>query len=130
MRLGSAFVVSAALALCACGGSGGGGGGGTCNPGATAAITIKSTGITPTAVCVLPSGTVSFNNTDTAAHTFTSADCAAELSNVAIPASASHTVTFGANQETCTFHDVAAPSNAAFQGTIGVTSVPAQGPGY
>lgn len=130
MRISGSFALSAAVALCACGGSGGGGGGsGTCNPGATAAITIRSTGITPTAVCVLPTGTVSFNNTDTAAHSFTSADCPVELSNVAIPASGTHSVTFP-NQETCTFHDVAAPSNAAFQGTIGVTSAPAQGPGY
>lgn len=130
MRIGSAFAVSAVVALCACGGGGGGGGGGTCNPGATAAFTIRSTGITPTAVCVLPSGTVSFNNADAVAHTVTSTDCAAELSGLgSITANGgTATASFGTTQKTCTFS--VNPGNAPFQGTIGVTSVPQQGPGY
>lgn len=133
MRIGSAFALSAALTLCACGGSGGGGGGGTCNPGATAAFTIKSTGITPAAVCVLPgplpNGVVSFNNADTVVHTVTSTDCSAELNGLgSIAPSGTATANFGAAQKTCTFS--VNPGNTPFQGTIGVTSAPAQGPGY
>jgi hypothetical protein len=129
MRIGSSFALSAVVALCACGGSSGGGGGSTCNPGATAAFTVSGTGISPTAVCVLPSGTVSFNNTSATARTFASGDCP-ELNNLAVAASATTPVLFGATQKTCTFHDAANASNAAFQGTVAVTSAPAQGPGY
>lgn len=133
MRLGSSFALSAVVALCACGGSSSGGGNGTCNPGATAAITISHTGISPSAVCVLPSGgSVAFNNTDTTQHDIesSSVDCP-ELNVGAIAGGTHGTATFStATQKTCTFHDAVNASNTAFQGTVAVTSAPAQGPGY
>lgn len=128
MRIGSAFVLSAAVALCACGGSSNSGGG-SCNPGATAAFTIKSTGISPAANCVQPNGSVSFTNTDTSAHTVSSSDCSElnALGSVA-PNNGSVTATFGAAQKTCTFS--VTPGTAAFLGTLGVTTVVQSGPGY
>lgn len=129
MRTRTAFALSAAALLAACGGGGGGGGGGSCNPGATASFTIKNTGITPTANCVQPNGSVSFTNTDTSAHTVTSADCP-ELNALGSVAANNGTVTatFGATQKTCTF--TVTPGGTAFQGTLGVTNVVQTGPGY
>jgi plastocyanin len=130
MRTGTSFALSAAALLAACGGSGGGNGGGSCNPGSTAAFTIKNTGISPSANCVQLTGTVSFNNTDTAAHTITSPDCT-ELNNVTVsaPPSGTQTVTFAAAaSKICTFS--VSPGGTAFQGTLAVTNAVAQGPGY
>ncbi len=130
MRTGSAFALSAAALLAACGGSGGGNGSGSCNPGATASFTINRTGITPSAACVQLTGAVSFNNTDTAAHTLTSGDCT-ELNNVTVAAAPAVTapVQFNAtSSKTCTFS--VSPGGSSFQGTLAVTNAVAQGPGY
>ncbi len=127
--IGVALLVAAA-SLAGCGGSpsGGNGGGGSCTPGATASITIRSSGITPTAVCVLPTGSLTFTNSDTAAHDIESGTCT-DLNLGSIAAGASRVATFSTT-ETCPFHDAGSPSNTAFQGTVAVTTAPASGPGY
>jgi plastocyanin len=129
MRLGIYLALCAAAAsLGGCGGTGNGGGG-TCNPGATASITIKNTGVSPTAVCVLPTGSVTFTNSDTVQHDLVSDGTCPELDTGIIAASASAMVTFP-TAKVCAFHDTVNPSNTAFQGTVAVTTAPATGPGY
>jgi plastocyanin len=131
MRLGIQLALSAALVLVAgCGGSSNSGGGmGTCNPGATATIQIKSTGISPTAVCVLPAGSVTFQNSDTKQHQMVSDATCTELDTGIIAAGASAVVTFP-NAKTCSFHDAQNPAVTAFDGTVAVTTAPVGGPGY
>jgi hypothetical protein len=127
MRIGIAFALcTAAASLGGCGGSGDGGG---CNPGASAAVAIRSTGVSPTAVCVLPAGAVTFTNLDTVSHEIVSDATCAELNTGVIAPSASATRTLG-SAKVCSFHDSAAPTNAAFQGTIAVATVMVSGPGY
>ena len=56
-----ATFVAIGASLAACGGSSSSSGGsGTCTPGQTATIGITSSGVSPTAVCVVPSGSVTF----------------------------------------------------------------------
>ena len=127
-------VVGAVVLLGACGGSsssgGGGGGGGSCTPRQTASITIQSTGVSPVAVCVLPSGTVTFTNSDTAAHDIESTGGCTELNLGSIASQQSKTTAAFATTGTCTFHDQSNPTNAAFQGTVAVSQAPTTGPGY
>ncbi len=120
-----------ALGVAACGSdsSGTGTGGGTCTPTGAASITITSAGVAPKAVCVLPSGTVTFANNDTVAHDIESGTACPDLNVGSIPAGQTRVVTLPA-AEVCGFHDAAAPTNTAFQGTVAVTSGPATGPGY
>ncbi len=132
MRIaGWAALTTAVAALSACGGGGGGGGGGstTCNPSAAAAITISSTGITPTAVCVTPGGSVTFTNSDTVPHDIeAAAGCTAQNLGSIDPAQ-TRVVTFPTSQ-TCTFQDNAKPGNSAFQGTVAVNTTTVTGSGY
>lgn len=133
MRARSLWVPLAAAGLAVgCGGGGGGGGGGgsgSCTPGASASISITAGGVTPKAVCVLPSGTVTVTNSDAVAHDIESGGSCTELNLGSIAAGAQRTVTLPTT-EVCSFHDAGNPSNAAFQGTVAVTSAPASGPGY
>jgi plastocyanin len=130
MAVGLALGVTA-LGLTACGGgsSGGGTATGSCTPTMTAAITINASGITPVNVCVLPSGTVTFKNNDTAAHQIvfdnTAAGCP-QPANVTPGTSAGVAFITSVN---CAFHDGAAPTNTAFQGVVAVTSSTVSG-GY
>ena len=120
--------VAAVLGLAACGGGGGGGGGAaTCNPGPTASLTIKSTGLSPTNVCVLPLGSVTFTNSDTVPHhlEFDNPSCAT-IPEIA-PGS-SQQATFPATTTQCTFHD--ANNAAAFTGLVAVTAAQVSGGGY
>jgi hypothetical protein len=130
MRSALSFVAIAMVAgALACGGGGSSGGsGGSCTPGSTASMTLTSSGVSPKAVCVLPGGTVTFTNNDAAAHDIEGSGCT-ELNLGPIAPAASKSATFPTS-ETCTFHDAGSPSNAAFQGTVAVTSAPASGPGY
>ncbi|MFO0583531.1 MAG: hypothetical protein U0229_14765 [Anaeromyxobacter sp.] len=126
-RLSSLVV---AVALSACGGSSSDtGGAGGCTPGASASITISSTGVSPKAVCVKPGGTVKFTNDDTAAHDIESGATCTALNLGAIVAAGSATATFPTAQ-TCAFHDQGDPTNTAFQGTVAVSSGQVTGPGY
>jgi plastocyanin len=122
------FLLVPLLGACG-GGAGDGGGSGTCTPGSTASIRITSSGVSPTAVCVLPGGTVTFTNNDSAAHDIESGATCTELNLGSIAAAQSKSATLP-TVEVCPFHDAGAPSNMAFQGTVAVTSAPAQGPGY
>jgi plastocyanin len=119
-----------ATLLGACGGSQSSGGGtGTCTPGSTASFSIMSTGVTPKAVCVLPGGTVTFMNADTAQHDIESGTTCTQLNLGVIAAGGSATATFP-TVEVCPFHDQLNPTNTAFQGNVYVTTAPAPGPGY
>ena len=120
--------VAAALGLAACGGGGGGGGAASCSPGQTASMTIKSTGISPTNVCVLPSGSVTFTNSDTVPHhlEFDDPSCPTIPE---IAAGSSQQATFPGTTIPCTFHD-ANNAAAAFSGTVAVTSAQVSGGGY
>jgi plastocyanin len=129
MRVGISLALCAAAAsLGACGGSSNSGGG-TCTPGSTASITIKSTGVTPMAVCIVPGGSVTFTNTDTATHELVSDASCTELDTGMLGSGATAMVTFP-SAKTCSFHDSVSASNTAFQGTVAVTSAPVGGPGY
>lgn len=127
---------TAALSLGGCGGgsTGGGGGGGSCTPRTTAAVTILSTGLSPTAVCVQTTGTVTFTNQDTAAHTLASDAVCPELNGKVVPArvgtvDGTAVVTFtAATAKVCTY--AAAPTGAAFVGTVAVNDGLVEGPGY
>ncbi len=126
----AACLASAALGLAACGGGGGGGSGASCTPGPTAALSITSTGLSPTNVCVQPNGTVTFTNMDpTATHDieFETANCPT-VGNVA-PNGGQVTTTFP-TAENCTFHDGNSPNNTAFRGTVAVTTGTVTGGGY
>ncbi len=123
-------ILMAAL-LGACGGSSSSGSSGTgsCTPGSTAAFSITSTGLAPKAVCVLPGGTVTFKNNDTAQHDIESGTTCTQLNLGVIAPGGSATATMP-TAEICTFHDQLNPTNTAFQGTVAVTTAPAPGPGY
>ncbi|HEU4385004.1 MAG TPA: hypothetical protein VFR85_16090 [Anaeromyxobacteraceae bacterium] len=120
----------AVAALEACGGSSDGGGGGqTCTPVTTATVTIGATGVSPKVVCVLPTtGTVRFNNADTVAHDIedSGTNCP-QLNLGSIPAGGNITTATFPTVGVCNYHDQVAPTNAAFQGTVGVTSGPVGG---
>lgn len=133
MTRGTCFALcSAAVLLGACGGSmNNSGGGTTCNPGGTAAITIKSTGMSPMNVCVLPSGTLTFTNSDTVPHDMVSDATCPELNTGPIaPSGGIAMVTFTNTSKICSFKDSLNPSNTAFQGFVNVTTAPVGGPGY
>ncbi|HEY6002149.1 MAG TPA: hypothetical protein VIV57_04685 [Anaeromyxobacter sp.] len=129
-RLGIYLALSAAAAvLGGCGGPSNGGGG--CTPGASAAITIKSTGVSPTAVCVLPGGSVTFTNSDTVQqHEIVSDGTCPELDTGVLAQSGGTVTLVFPTAKTCAFHDSVNASNTAFQGTVAVTSAPVSGPGY
>jgi hypothetical protein len=128
MRLGIYLALTAAaVSLGGCGGPSGGGGN-TCNPGMAATITINSTGVTPAAVCVLPTGTVTFTNSSNAPHRLVSTACL-DLDTGVIAISTSVMKPFP-TAETCAFQDFDAPSDTRFQGTVAVTTAPVGGPGY
>ncbi len=127
----SPLVATVAL-LGACGGSSSSSGGGsTCTPTMSPTMTLKSTGVTPMAVCVLPTGTVTFTNTDTASHDIedTGTTCP-QLNLGAIAAGTSKTTVAFPTVMVCTFHDQLNPTNTSFQGTVAVTNAPQPGPGY
>jgi plastocyanin len=124
----SAMFVAAAF-LGGCGGSSSSGGSGSCSPGPTASITINSGGFSPRAVCVVPGGSVTMRNADTVAHDIESGVTCTELNLNSIAAGQTRTVTFQTSQ-TCTFFDAAHSNDAAFQGTVAVSSAPTTGPGY
>jgi plastocyanin len=116
--------------LVACGQDTSGATGGTrCTPGATAAVAIAASGVTPKAVCMLPGGTVTFSNSDTVAHDIQSGAGCPLLNLGPIAAQASATATLP-TVATCAYHDENDPTNAAFQGTVAVTNAPVGGPGY
>src|SRR5512141_2460376 len=133
MKAGAFSTLIAAALVAGCGGgSSSSQGNGSCTPGQSAGIGIASTGFSPAAVCVLPGGTVTFTNHDTVAHDVeasTAGTACAPLSLGPIAASQAATAML-ATAATCTFHDAGHASEAAFQGTVAVTSAPATGPGY
>lgn len=123
------FFALAAMALGACGGSSSSGSSGTCNPSSFASMTLSSSGVSPKAVCVTPGGTVAFRNTDTVQHNVQGdTPACAVLNTGGIDPNTTKSVTLQTPQ-TCGFHD-GDSANAAFDGTVAVTSAPATGPGY
>jgi plastocyanin len=131
------FVWAAAFAaavLGGCGGGGGssGGGSGTCNPGQTATVTVGASGFSPKAVCVVPTGTVTFHNSDSSSHDIESASATTctELNLGSIDAGQSKTTTAFPTTQTCSFVDANHSADAAFQGTVAVSNAPTTGPGY
>lgn len=126
------MTVIAGAILLGCGGSsdGGGNGTGTCTPEDTATITITGSGVTPTAVCVLPNGTVTFRNDDTASHDIQSGATCTQLNLGVIAAGGSATTEPFPTETVCQFRDELNPDNAAFQGLVAVTDTPGTGPGY
>jgi len=131
MRLAGYLALGvAAASVAACGGNGGGGGGGgSCTPGSTASMTISSSGISPKAVCVLPSGTVTFTNSDSVQHGIAFDTSCSSVTDVSVDAGGSKPVTFPTVQ-TCTFHDRDSATNGAFQGTVAVAQAAVTGSGY
>jgi plastocyanin len=133
MRVGTWGTVIAATVLAACGGgSSSTQGNGSCTPGQSAAVTIAAAGVSPKAVCVLPGGTVTFNNQDTVAHGLEESPQVAGCTGLnlgAIAAGQAATAQFP-TAATCTYHDTSVPNDDKFKGTVAVTSGPATGPGY
>jgi plastocyanin len=132
MRLAPAFALcTAALSLGGCGGgSDTGGGTARCNPGTSASMTIRNTGLTPAAVCVVPTGTVTFTNQDTVPHDLVADDpSCTELNTGVMQPAASVPKTFP-DAKTCAFHDNLNPAAAAFKGTVAVNAGQVEGPGY
>ncbi len=121
-------MIAAALAACG-GGSSSTQGNGSCTPGMTATVSITSAGVSPKAVCVLPTGTVTFHNTDTIAHDIEFAGTCAQPSSLTIAANSSDTTSFPTTS-TCTFTDATKAGNTAFAGTVAVANQPTSGPGY
>jgi plastocyanin len=121
MRRAACLSIVAASAVLAAACGGGGGGGNTCTPAQSATITITATGVSPNQVCLLPGGTVTFNNSDTAQHDIEAGASCPALNLGAIGAGTSKSATF-ADSQTCQFHDQTNASNAAFQGTVAVTA--------
>jgi hypothetical protein len=128
------FILSLSLlGLVACGGSSGGGGGTTSTE---ALLTISATGIHTqggnSATFSVPNpGTVMFINSDTTAHSITSAECP-ELNTGTLAPTATFTATLS-NPSTairsCSFSDATNPS-PAFTGTITVLTTNTGGSGY
>lgn len=132
MRAVLGSIVVSAMAVLGCGGGddgGGGGGGGGCTPGNSASITVSASGLSPRAVCVRPGGSVTLTNSDTVAHDFEGGSSCTQLNLDPIGAGQSATVTFP-TAAVCTFFDAAHQNEAAFQGTIAVTTGRVEGPGY
>ncbi len=127
--MGSMLLVAAAAWLGGCGGGGSGNGSGSCNPGPTASVTINASGFTPKAVCVVPTGQVTFMNADTVAHDIESGATCASLNLGPIAAGKSAVASFQ-TAETCSFVDAAHSADPAFQGTVAVSSGTTTGPGY
>ncbi len=130
-RIARVVSCAAALGVGACGGGGGGGGSGggsTCSPGQTASLTLQATGLSPPNVCVLPGGSVTFHNADTADHDveFDTPGCPT-VGDIAPGAQV--TATFR-TQQNCSFHDARNASSSAFQGTVAVTTATVGGGGY
>ena len=125
-------MIATAALLDACGGSSdGGGGGGVCTPGTTAAVSITAAGVSPKAVCVLPvTGAVTFTNNDTVAHTIQDSGTTCPQLNLGPIAAGGGTATTAAfpTVAVCQYRDQAAPTDAKFQGIVGVTTGPQ--PGY
>jgi hypothetical protein len=115
------------LVLAACGG--GGGGGASCTPHATSAIVLTSTGTTPTNACVLPAGTVTFTNNDTAPHDIEFGAAGCPVLGPITPGGGQVTGTFP-TPGSCVYHDADNPTNTAFQGTVAVTNSNVGGGGY
>ncbi len=123
-------LIAAAAVIAACGGgSSSKQGNGSCQPGMTATVNITAGGVAPQAVCVLPNGTVTFNNGDTAAHDIESTGACTQLNLGSIAAGQSATAMFPTTA-TCTYQDAAHAGNAAFQGTVAVSTGTTTGPGY
>lgn len=133
MKAGACFtLIAAALAAGCGGGSSSNQGNGSCTPGPSAGVSITSTGFSPTAVCVLPTGTITFTNHDTVAHDVEASSTVAACAGVnlgSIAAGQAATAMFP-TAATCPFHEAAHAMDAAFQGTVYVTTAPATGPGY
>jgi plastocyanin len=131
MRFVLAFALcTAGLSLGGCGGGSTGGGGGSCTPTGATSVTIRSTGLTPANVCVRTTGTVTFTNQDTVAHTLASDALCPEFSSVVVAANGgtANVVFTAATAKVCIY--AAAPTGAAFQGTVAVSDGIVEGPGY
>jgi plastocyanin len=131
MRRASSWMAGlAVVGLAACGGSDGGGTtGGSCTPTLAGTVSITATGVAPKAVCIRPTGTVTFTNNDTVAHDIEADAGCTPLNLGAIAPAASKVATFP-SAEICAYHDALNATNAAYQGTVAVNSAPVTGPGY
>jgi plastocyanin len=133
MKAGTGSTLIAAALLAACGGgSSSSQGNGSCSPGQSASVTIAAAGVSPKAVCVLPGGTVTFTNQDSAAHDLEqsgSITACTGLNLGAIAAGQAATAPFPA-AAVCSFEDTGHATDDRFHGTVAVTSGPATGPGY
>lgn len=127
-RASGVGAAAAVILLGACGGGSDGGGGG-CTPGPSATMTLTSAGVSPKAVCITPGGRVTIANSDTTPHDIAPDAGCPELNLGTIAPSSSKSAIL-ANEEVCAFHDAGDPTNAAFQGTVAVSSGAVQGPGY
>jgi hypothetical protein len=131
MRRASSWMAGlAVVGLAACGGSDGGGTtGGSCTPTLAGNVSITAAGVAPKALCVLPTGTVTFTNNDTVQHDI-EADVGCTPLNLGVIAPASSKAATFPSAATCAYHDALNATNAAFQGTVAVSPAPVTGPGY
>ncbi len=130
MNVRTWIVLGFAAGLSACGGSSSDGGGqGSCSPTMSTGFTLSAAGVSPKAACVLPAGTVTFTNSDTASHDIVSSGGCPDLVVGAIAPSQQKSVVLS-TIEICTFHDASNATNTAFVGTIAVNNAMVSGPGY
>jgi plastocyanin len=85
--------------------------------------------VSPKAVCILPTGTVTFTNNDTVSHDI-EADAGCTPLNLGAIAPGTNKVATFPGAATCAYHDALNASSALFQGTVAVSPAPVTGPGY
>src|SRR5579859_6351712 len=93
---------------------------GTASAPGTAGVSITSSGVAPASVSVVVSGRVTFTNNDTASHQIAADNTTAcsFLSGPAMIHGTSWTASMSATVQTCTYHDQANPTLAAFKGSV------------
>ena len=125
MRAACGAIVVVGAVVAGCGGASSSGGGG-CAPQPSGAVQITATGLDPKSLCIAPGGAVAFQNLDTVAHDIESGMSCTMLDLGSIAAGGSATATFPTtgtgSPVRCPFFDAGHSSDAAFQGSVTVSS--------
>jgi plastocyanin len=94
---------------------------GPSNPAGSTTITATASGVSPQSMTVGMGAAVTFANQDSVTHQFASTQCP-ELNTPVLQPGGRSTATMANSPESCAFSDRLNPSNAAFQGSITVSS--------